>query len=175
MVSLPIRAVARARYRIGQGLRYLRPARLDGPTRDAALVMLPPAAAAAFRALPPPDQAHALRVYAALVAAGETDTDLLAAALLHDTGKYPGVGITQRTTRVLLARWPRALAFVAKEGRIFPGWRRNFSRLLHHAALGADQAEALGCTPGTVALIRASHNADAPPPVRRLQAADNRA
>ncbi len=172
----------RARYRIGQGLRYLRPAPPDAIERDAALAVLPPAAAAAFRALPPPDQSHALRVYAALVADGETDAHLLAAALLHDVGKGSSVGVTHRAAKVLLARWPRALAYVAGtevagmgDVSMFPRWRANFARLRDHAALGAALAASWGCTPETVALIRASHDADAPPAARRLQAADDRA
>jgi len=169
------RGLGSARYRTAQGLRALVSPLLPLNTgvRDAALSILPTPAAVAFRALPKADQRHALRVYQALVMAGERDTDVLVAALLHDIGKHPNVGITQRTVRVLLARWPRALMWTAVDGRLLPRWRSGMARLLNHAALGADLAASRGCTAATVAIIRASHDPDAPESVRRLQAADD--
>ncbi len=167
--------LGRLRYRTTQGVRTLFSplTSRDDAARDAALALLPTPASAAFRALPKADQGHALRVYQILAINGETDTDLLAAALLHDVGKHPGVGITQRTARVLLARWSRALTWTAANGRLLPRWRSGMARLLDHAALGADLAALWGCTPATVAIIRASHDADAPEIVHRLQAVDD--
>jgi len=136
-------------------------------------VVLPDKAAADFRALPKVDQQHALRVYRNIVAQGDADADLRAAALLHDIGKHPGVGISQRTVRVLLARWPRLLVALASTRWLPRRWRDGLSRLLNHAATGADRAAALGCTPATVAIIRASHDADGLAAVRRLQDADD--
>jgi hypothetical protein len=146
--------LGRIRYRLAQGLRALLSPLipLDRMVRDEALTILPVRAAAAFRALPKADQRHALRVYRSFIARGETDTDLLAAALLHDIGKHPGVGLTQRTVR---------------------RWRNGLTRLCDHAALGADLAASWGCTPATVAIIRTSHDADVHETVRRLQAMDD--
>ena len=147
---------------------------LDVGARERAVAILPQPAVMAFRALPRADQRHALRVYTTLVAQDETNADLLAAALLHDIGKQPGVGISQRTARVLLRRWPHVLARLSRDGWGFRRWRRGMARLRDHAALGADHAASWGCTPTTVAIIRASHDADAPDLVRRLQAVDDR-
>jgi hypothetical protein len=168
-------AVGRLPYRISQGLRTLFAplTPLDVAQREAALTTLPEPAAAAFRTLPKADQRHALRVYHLLVASGNTDADLLTAALLHDNGKYPGVGITQRTIRVLLGRFPRALVGMARNSRFLARWRRGMAVLLNHADIGANRAAMWGCTPTTVALIRASHDVDAPEIVRRLQMVDN--
>ena len=167
--------VGRSWYRTAQGLRALSSPLLPVNThaRDAALAILPAPAARAFCALPKADQRHALRVYQALVMHEELDTDMLVAALLHDSGKYPNVGITQRTTRVLLARWPRALMWTATDGWLLPRWRSGMACLLNHASLGADLAASWGCTAATVAIIRASHDPDAPEIVRRLQAVDD--
>jgi hypothetical protein len=163
------------RYRFAQGIRALIPALapLDVAMREDALTLLPENAATAFRALPRSDQSHALRVHIALRARGETDADLLAAALLHDFGKQPGIGVTQKTVRVLLARWPRLLQWIGRDRAPLRRWRRGMARLLDHATIGADIAEQWGCSAATVAIIRASHEANQPEIVRRLQAVDD--
>ncbi len=166
--------LGRLPYRIKQGMHALivpfMP--LNIAEREAALAILPESARVAFRSLSKGDQRHALHVHHVLVTGGERDTDLLAAALLHDIGKHPGVGITQRSARVLLARWPHALNRLASEARFLHRWRRGMAILLDHAARGADHAAAWGCTPATVSIIRASHDTNASKTVQRLQAAD---
>ena len=176
--TVPYGRLAAVRGRIRQGLAGLRP-RL--PTECAAAVgaELTTAQAAAFYRLSRFDQAHLCRAYLALRAAGETDRDLLVAALLHDVGKASAEGrvrLIHRVARVLLARSaPAALTWLARLPA--PRWRVGFALAVLHAELGAHQAAALGCTPRTCWLI--AHHEDAPPPpdeaLRRLIEADHAA
>lgn len=100
------------------------------------------------------DQWHSYRVMCALRDAGQQNSALLAAALLHDIGKscYP------------LTVWERSLAVVL--GLMMPqwvkrwgqgearGWRRPFVVKAQHPAWGADMVAAVGGEVVTVALIR---------------------
>jgi hypothetical protein len=102
--------------------------------------------------MPVADQRHALDVVARLERAGETDPDLLAAALLHDTGKGRRVRLWHRVAVVLLgAVGPGVLTRLAVED---PGsWRYPFWVHLHHAELSARAAVAAGCGPRVAAFI----------------------
>lgn len=153
--------------RFRQGLRALRP-RIPGD-RDAILAAaLTPAQAAAFRGLLVHDQAHLLRVYRALLQVGVTDRDLLTAVLLHDLGKTSPAGhvrLPDRVARVVLGRVaPGALHRLARLPA--PRWRLGLALAVHHAALGADRAALLGCSPRVRWLIAhhdhpaALHDAD---------------
>jgi hypothetical protein len=147
--------LTRAVYRLSQGVAALT-GRVDEAERAVALTCLPGPARAVFRALPASYQHHHLRVYRRLWQAGCRDRDVLAAALLHDMGKVDGrqrVCLWQRALVVLLGRWPGLLAWLAAAPA--RGWRYGFYLHARHAALGAAQAAALGCTPRTVALIAA--------------------
>lgn len=107
-----------------------------------------------FKSLPVPDQNHSLRVLTNLETRGETDSDLLKAALLHDIGK----------TRYPLARWERVFAVVV-EG-LFPalalewgkkdpwGIHRSLVIIHQHPIWGADLAEKAGSGQKVVWLIR---------------------
>jgi hypothetical protein len=168
---------ARIRYRVGQGWGALA-GRVDPDQRAAAMIWLPPAARSAFAALPRADQRHHLAVFGRLWARGCRDADLLAAALLHDIGKVDGrrrVWLWQRTTVVLLRRWPALLDRLSALPA--PAWRYGFYLLAHHPALGAAQAARLGCSSRAVALIaaHAAHQSPASedPDLALLQAADD--
>ena len=120
---------------------------------------------ALFRAMPSYDRRHAMDVFVTLREAGHADTDLLAAALLHDVGKTvgqssrkaagrdPALRLWHRVAVVLMrAVTPRLLNGVAEDE---PGsWRQAFHVQQHHAAIGADLAQEAGCSLRTVALIR---------------------
>ena len=154
---------------------------------------LPPGALTLFRAMPRHDRRHALRVFRALQAGGHTEPDLLAAALLHDTGKSGRQpeehlrkwGVQQMVGRVRLwhrvavvlmrAVRPGLLERIGKDNRP-RSWRYPFYVQLHHAAIGALLAEQAGCSPGTVDLIRRHEEqaaAGGDPLLAALQGADN--
>jgi hypothetical protein len=119
--------------------------------------VLPPAAVSLFQAMPRYDRRHALSVANSLQELGYTESDLLAAALLHDVGKtaLPGgaLRLWHRVAVVLLrAWWPGLLERIGQER---PGsWRYPFFVQRHHAAISADLAREAGCSAATVALIR---------------------
>ena len=147
---------------------------------------LPPEAVTLFRAMPRYDRRHALRVVHALQAKGQTEPDLLAAALLHDVGKsgrQPGTGrkagrvrLWHRVATVLMrAARPGLLERIGGDSR--PGsWRYPFYVQLHHAAIGALLAKQAGCSPRMADLIRRHEDAavvDGDPLLAVLQRADN--
>jgi hypothetical protein len=121
---------------------------------DALLPYLSPSQITIFRQMQPSEQAHACEMLEQLKVAGQTDPDLLAAALLHDVGKilYPYT-LVDRVVIVLFKRF-----FQRKTG----GWRqgtpgrlrRLFTAAALHPAWGADLAEQAGASPRTVELIR---------------------
>jgi hypothetical protein len=167
-------SVARIAYRVGQGWRAVA-GRVDEDERAAALAWLPERARAAFVSLPVAYQRHHLDVYRRLWQAGCRDGDVLAAALLHDVGKVDGrrrVWLWQRVAAVLLGRWPALLAQLGEPSA--GGWCYGFYLHVHHPAIGAARAAALGCSPRTVALIAAhQETASADPALALLRAADD--
>lgn len=120
---------------------------------------LTPALMELFLRLQPSEQAHSLWVYRQLREAGETNPDLLAAALLHDVGKscHP------------LQLWERAAIVLGKA--LFPqksrnwgqaepqGWKRPFVVAAQHSVWGAEMAARAGASPMTVALIQRHQDA----------------
>lgn len=177
--------IGRAPYRIGQLGRALVP---WVPQRDRALAaaFLTPAQLAAFLAMTPTDQRHAVRVARTLLAEGWRDLDLLIAALLHDLGKVDPCGLGRvrlphRVGKVLLSRcapvyWQRASA------RPLRGPLRGYYLLRYHPRLGADWAARLGVSARACALIAAhqddvaagDHDAEFARQLARLRAIDDR-
>jgi len=147
--------------RVGQVVGHLT-ARVDPAEVARARHLLPEGAWQLFAAMPVADRRHALDVAGRLVADGQPDPDLLAAAMLHDAAKGPRLRLWHRVAGVLLeAIVPRALARLAvADDR---SWRYPFHLYLHHAELSAGAAQRAGCNERTVAFIRgAAPKVDAP-------------
>ena len=130
--------------------------------RDAILAStLTPPQAAAFRALPVHDQAHLCAVYRFLRDRGVDDREVLTAGLLHDLGKVSAAGqvrLVDRAVRVVLARLVPGL--LRRWARVpAAGWRLGLALAVHHPALGAERAAALGASPRVCWLI--AHHEDA--------------
>ena len=129
---------------------------------------LTPAQMELFRRMPYFDQRHSLNVFRALRARGYDDPDLLVAALLHDVGKAGGTLQVWHRAIVALARViePRLLNRLAKGDP--RSWRYPFFVHLRHPERGAELAQAAGCSPTTVELIRRHHDPAANPRRTRL-------
>lgn len=129
------------------------------------------------------DQRHSLNVLYTLVAAGNDQPDLLAAALLHDVAKtvQPGrrLRMPHRVAIVLTnALWPDLVQRLAREDPA--DWRYPFYVHLHHPAQGAALAREAGCSELTAALIGRHQDRLVDPPANEedrllalLQAADD--
>lgn len=119
----------------------------------------------------PRDIIHAADTARFLLARGETDPDLIAAALLHDVGK----GHQRRFDRVayVVAGWLHLQARL-EAGASSREWRRAMARSLHHAEAGAAAIEAAGAPPRVVELTRLHHSpAGEDGMLRALQEADS--
>jgi len=170
--------VETARYRVRQFFRALT-ARVSDQELEQVAQILTPEALSLFRSMSAQDQCHALEVQRTLLRAGHTNSQLLAAALLHDVGKAAArLSSWQRAVIVLLERLaPRLLARLSQGEP--QGWRCSFVVHARHPEIGARWAEETGCLPLTVALVR--RHQDRPGGCRTredqllaaLQAADN--
>jgi hypothetical protein len=174
--------LAAARYRVWQMWRALTPRPLDVADRAILTATLPPGGQALFAAMAHRDQRHSLSVYHALRARGHTDPELLAAALLHDSGKGGGrVRLWMRPTIVLLRggapallTWlarPSGASVITDTGSGVPRWRRPFYYAWHHAEIGAALAARAGLSARVALLIRTHH--DPGGPAAELHAVDD--
>jgi len=131
---------------------------LPGPLKrvetEALLPHLLPSQVVLFRRMQPSEQTHASQMLERLKAAGQTDPDLLTAALLHDVGKIlVPLSILDRVVVVLGKRFFRRRAMRWGEGTL-SRLRRPFVVAAHHPEWGADLAEKAGASSRTVDLIR---------------------
>ena len=90
---------------------------------------LTPPQLALFTSMHPADQRHGLDVVASLMAAGQTDRDLLLAGLFHDAGKGRGVGLWHRVAWSLGERYGSGVRGAA--GGV-PGLGRAFHSIERH-------------------------------------------
>jgi hypothetical protein len=142
-----------AYHRVNQFFLYLR-ARVT--PEDEALVasILPPKLLPLFKRQSPGEQKHSLKLMRWLAEKEPQQTELLQAALLHDSGKSQApINLVERVEAVLVrwllpgpyARWAQA------EPR---GWRKPFVTAVNHPAWGADLAAQAGASALVVNLIR---------------------
>lgn len=144
---------ARFLYRTRQFWQALRP---PLSLEDSELVqsILTPPQMDLFRQMQAGEQAHSLRVLRALLEQGETQGDLLVAALLHDVGKnFAPLRLWERVAIVLVKAICPGCAQRWGEGPA-AGWRRAFVVSARHPDWGAELAAGAGASPLTVALIR---------------------
>jgi hypothetical protein len=127
-------------------------ARVSPDERASAHALLPAAAARVFDAMPRADQRHALEVVARLRSTGQTDPDLLAAALLHDAGKGTRLRLWHRVVAVLVEAFaPSRMDVLASSDP--ESWRHPFYIHRHHETLSARAALDAGCGPRVAAFI----------------------
>jgi hypothetical protein len=96
------------------------------------------------------DRRHGLDVTATLRLEGVGDLDVLLAGLLHDAGKGR-TGVWPRVAWSLGQGWG---SWVWTVSRAVPGGRGAMDRLAKHPVRSAELAQAAGCAPRTVELIR---------------------
>ena len=143
-------------------------ARVPARERDAVTTWLSAAQVAMFDGMHVADRRHGLDVVEALRAGGETDPDVLLAGLLHDAGK----GDAGMYPRIVHALGQAGMGWIANLVGWLPGMPATLRRLRDHAELSAAMAEAAGCPPRTVELIRWQDDPRDPEAGERLRLAD---
>lgn len=152
-------------WQVRQQLGFVAP--LSAEERQQVAQWLPASALPLFQTMSAADQRHSLKVCQGLLARGCTDSDMLAAALLHDVGKAQGrVPFWTRPAIVLgklcAPRLLKRLVVSPYEGRGIPAWRRALSNAWRHAEIGAELAAAAGLSEKAVLYIRTHHQPDGP-------------
>ena len=135
-------------------------------TDDLGLVqrILNPEQMSLFMLMQPGEKEHAISMVRKLSEQGETQPDLLVAALLHDVGKVRyRLNLMERAIVVLAyAVIPRQAhqwgSLAPDEWEDLPGWRRPFVVAEQHATWGAESARRVGVSQITEKLIREHHH-----------------
>lgn len=143
----------RIRYRISQFWNAVAARPADGQLERARNV-LGAALMNLFLQMQPGEQAHSLEIFESLLAQGETDPDLLAAALLHDVGKSR-CPLNPAECAMVVIGCKLLPGDVKDWGRGDPqGLKRAFVVAEQHPAWGAAMAAEAGASPLVVRLIR---------------------
>jgi hypothetical protein len=116
---------------------------------------LTPGQLAVFDRMRVADRRHGLDVVAALRTGGVSDADLLVAGLLHDCGKGPRVRLVHRVAWSLGQRYG---PWIWRATSHLPTFNMGLAGLRDHAQRSAELAEAAGCSPRSVELIRLQEN-----------------
>ena len=133
--------------------------------------ILPPKAFGLFQRMPVDAQRHSLNVLETLREVGQTEPELMVAALLHDVGKVAadeaGVPIRLWSRGILVVVEMIAPQLLARWASADPtrGWRYTLYVHQMHPQIGATWATEAGCTPLSVWLIdnHQDKKTDAPP------------
>ena len=134
-----------------QAVAHVR-ARVHPDEEAVARRVLPDRAFALYRGMPVADRRHALDVVDKLLAAGHDDSDLLAAALLHDVAKGDRMRLWHRSVGVILESLaPDILRRLASADP--QSWRHPFHLYLYHDRLSAQLSADAGCAPRVGAFI----------------------
>lgn len=167
-------------YRARQFWQAMRAGEPDEEHLNQAREILTPKQMGLFRNMHPAEMNHSLEVLRRLKERGETDRDLLVAALLHDAGKirHP-LSLYERVLIVLGQTFMPARAKAWGQGKP-RGWRRPFVVAQQHPYWGAQMAAECGVSSTTVNLIWRHQEAPSTIPathedrlLRTLQSADD--
>jgi hypothetical protein len=150
-------------WQVRQQLGFVTP--LSAEERLEVARWLPASALPLFQTMSAADQQHSLRVCQGLQARGCSDSDLLAAALLHDVGKAQGRVPFWTRPVIVLGKLcaPRLLARLATYPRAGQSrWRRSLGYAWWHAEIGAEMATAAGLSEHAALYIRTHHQPAGP-------------
>jgi hypothetical protein len=169
-----MKITARLAYRMRQFRLAFLPPHQSLPD-DSLAPHLSPTLIGLFRRMTPAEQAHSFAVLQRLLASGQDDPALLAAALLHDVGKVLSpLSIFDRVMIVLGKRFfPRTI--VRRGSGEAQGFWRSFVVAAQHPEWGAQLCFKAGASPRTVELVR-RHQDRSPgedASLRALQQADD--
>jgi putative nucleotidyltransferase with HDIG domain len=144
--------------RVWYRLRQFRKALFARPDQDGislAQAILNPDLFNLFMKMQPSEQAHSIAIARQLKEQGETQPDLLAAALLHDVGKVRApLSTWERAAIVLGGHFRPASTRHWGQSEDLRSWKRAFVVGEQHPAWGAEMASEAGASELTVTLIR---------------------